>query len=707
MKPSICRYLPLVLVVCATQLVLAALDPHAAQAQSTVSGQAYGVSVSSLLINVTDFPEVILDPQGGSASAAAAGLNVVSVLSTGAIAADTEGTTGPSDADASSTATVNQINVLAGLVTADVVTAASSSTCDGTTASSSAAGTTIANLTVAGVPINVLPPPNTVIPINIPLVVSGAVTLNEQIPGGNGTTTSSLTVNLIHIQVSTLVLGTIDIVIASAHSDVSCGAPVPTPTATPGVGPCVPSAPASGDPIVSGEAFDLFVNVPPVSIPENPHVVLAPNGGSLAASVASFSQPGVVSTGTLTVNTNGTTTPTMASSDASARVENLNLLAGLVTATVAQAVSSSTCNGATASSSDANTMFVGLAVNGSPIPINPAPNTTILLPGIATIVLNEHIPTGNGTTTSGLTINLVHVILAGGLGEAIVTSAHSGVDCAPVIPPVGPTCTPVPTVTPTPNGPTATVTIAATATGPTATPTGPAATATPTPSATPTTDLNHFICYEIHTPALNRAGVSLVDQFGNSTATVKRAKRICLPADKNDEDPVAVGQPETLTSFTIKQTSPKFARQKGINVTNQFGQVTMDVFKPDRLFVPTSKSLAGTPAPPMFPGLDHFKCYKVALVKTRVPGVKVDDQFGTITVDVKKPLHLCVPVDKNGEGIPTPGQAAMCYLVRTTNGTPPPQKHLPNTLYTTNQFGSEALEVFGPRELCVPSTILP
>jgi hypothetical protein len=74
---------------------------------------------------------------------------------------------------------------------------------------------------------------------------------------------------------------------------------------------------------------------------------------------------------------------------------------------------------------------------------------------------------------------------------------------------------------------------------------------------------------------------------------------------------------------------------------------------------------------------------------------------------VKKPLHLCVPVDENGEGIPSPGQAAMCYLVRTTPGTPPPQKHLPNTLYTTHQFGAAALEVFGPRELCVPSMILP
>jgi hypothetical protein len=690
--------------VCATSCLLTALASPAS-AQSTVSGNAHGVSVSSLLVNVTDFPEVNLDPQGGTASAFVAGLNVVGVLTTGAIAADTNGTTGPNDADAESTATVEQLNVLAGIVTADVVTAHSTSTCDGTTATSSAAGTTLANLVIAGTPLGALPPPNTVIPINVPLVATGAVTINEQITGGNGTSTSSLTVNLLHIQVNVLLVGTFDFVIASAHSDVSCGAPAPTPTPT--AAPCVPGSQITGDPIVSGEAYDLFVDVPPASIPENPHVVLAPSGGSLAASVASFAQPGVVSTGTLTVNTNGTTTPTMATSDASARVENLNLLAGLVTATVAQAVSSSTCNGTSATSSDANTMFVGLVVNGTPIAGTPPANTVIGIPGVATVTLNEQVPGGNGTTSSELTINLIHVVLAGGLGEAIVSSAHSDVDCAPVIPPVGPTCTPIPVLTATPNVPTATATVPATATAATPTPTGPVATTTPTPTATatPSTDLNHFICYEIHSPPMNRAGVTLDDQFGASTITVKRAKRICLPADKNDEDPVAVGQPETLTSFTLKQTSPKFARVKGVSVTNQFGAVTLDVVKPDRMFVPTSKSLAGVPAPPMFPGLDHFKCYRIAFAKTRASGIKIDDQFGTITVDVKKPLHLCVAADKNHEGIPTAGQVQMCYLARTTSGTPPPQKHLPNTLFTTHQFYSDALEVFGPRELCVPSTL--
>jgi len=700
------------LIVCTTGWIVGALDPTAARAQSTVGGEAFGVTASSLLVNVTEFPDVVLAPEGGSASAAVAGLTAMGLLTTGTIAVDTNGTTGPSNADAESTATVEQVNlILENLLSADVLTAQSTSTCDGVTASSSAAGTGIANLVVAGVPIPVLPPPNTVIPINVPLVLSGSITINEQITGGNGTTTSSLTVNLIHVQLTTLLIGTVDVVIASAHSAVSCGAPVPTPTPT--AGPCVPGSQITGDPIVSGEAFDLFVSVPPVTVPENPHVVLASNGGSLGASVVSFTQGGVVSTGTLTVNTNGTTSPTMASSDSTARVEDLDLLGGLVTADLLQSVSSSTCGGGSATSSPANTMFLNLVVNGTPIAGTPPPNTVIGVPGIATITLNEQIPGGNGTTASELTVNAVHVVLLNGLGEAIIASAASGADCAPVVPPVGPTCTPIPVLTPTANVPTATATVAATttvaptATAPTPTPTGPVATATPTPTvtATPGADLNHFICYEIHSPPLNLAGVSLVDQFGASAATAKRAKRICLPADKNDEDPLAVGAPETLTSFTIKQTSPKFARVKGLSVTNQFGAVTLDIFKPDRLLVPTAKSLAGVPAPPNFQTLDHLKCYKVALAKTRASGIKIDDQFGTVTVDIKKPLHLCVAVDKNGEGIPVPGQTQMCYLVRTTSGTPPPQKHLPNTLYTTHQFGSDALEVFGPRELCVPSTL--
>jgi len=688
-------------------LVLALAAAPRSDAQSTVSGEAYGLTASSLAINLTQFPDVVLAPEGGSASAALAGVDLVGLLTTGTVDTSTQGTAGTSSAASQSVASVQHIDILGGQISADVLTAESSSSCDGTAASSSAAGSTLTNLVIAGVPLGALPAPNTVIPVNVPLVVSGAVVVNEQIAGGNGTTTSSLTINLLHVQVSTLAIGSVDVVIASAHSDVACGPPSPSPTPTPG--PCVPGMTMSGAPIVSGEAYDLFVDVPPVALPQNPDAVLAPTGGMLGASVTSFTQPGVVSTDTLTADTNGTTSPTMASSDATARVENLDLLGGLVTAALIQSVSSSTCDGSSATSTAANTMFANLVVNGTAQSATPPPNTVVGVPGVATVTLNEQIAGGNGTSSSSLTVNAIHVVLAAGLGEAVAGSAASGVDCVPVIPPVGPTCTPVPTLTPTPDLPTPTLTASPTATAPTATATGPAATATPTPTATatPAPGLDHFICYEIHVAALDRT-VSLVDPFGPSTAIVKRAKRVCLPADKNDEDPVAIGAPETLTAFTLKQTTPKrFAAVRGIVASNQFGTITFNVFKADRMLVPTAKSLAGIPAPPMFPALDHFECYKTAHAKTRVPAIKIEDQFGTITVDIKKPLHLCIPVDKNGEGIPTPGQAAMCYKVQTTPGTPPPQKHLPNDLYVTNQFGSDVLELFGPRELCVPSTIAP
>ena len=78
------------------ELALALASPTAARAQPTVSGEAFGVTASWLLVTVTEFPDVVLAPEGGSASAAVAGLNVVGLLTTGAIAVDTSGTTAPS-----------------------------------------------------------------------------------------------------------------------------------------------------------------------------------------------------------------------------------------------------------------------------------------------------------------------------------------------------------------------------------------------------------------------------------------------------------------------------------------------------------------------------------------------------------------------------------------------------------------------------------
>jgi hypothetical protein len=52
--------------------------------------------------------------------------------------------------------------------------------------------------------------------------------------------------------------------------------------------------------------------------------------------------------------------------------------------------------------------------------------------------------------------------------------------------------------------------------------------------------------------------------------------------------------------------------------------------------------------------MSDFQCYKIKITSgsakfVTVSGVTAQDQFGTITVDVKKPKRFCAPVNKNGE----------------------------------------------------------
>ncbi len=307
-----------------------------------------------------------------------------------------------------------------------------------------------------------------------------------------------------------------------------------------------------------------------------------------------------------------------------------------------------------------------------------------------------------------------------------------------------PTVTPPPTVTLTPPPPTATVAATATETPtetptetasptetpvetatptetltPVATPTAtPVETATPTetltPLATPTLTpvptpaatvvpgaLDHFSCYELHGRTLNQP-VSLVDAFGSASAVVRQAKRLCAPADKNGEDPTAPQDVDHLTGYTLRRNG-HFDTIRKQQVVNQFhpNGVRVDLLRPEVLFVPTGKSLTDPP-PPYTPAIDHFLCYRVSGGSLLRNAVNATDQFGTIVVGVKRALRLCVPVDKNGEGILDGSQSLMCYKARSRSG--PPTRA---TLFTTNQFETTTDFVFGLREFCVPSLLNP
>ncbi|MEO7438077.1 MAG: hypothetical protein ABI080_21540, partial [Candidatus Binatia bacterium] len=210
-------------------------------------------------------------------------------------------------------------------------------------------------------------------------------------------------------------------------------------------------------------------------------------------------------------------------------------------------------------------------------------------------------------------------------------------------------------------------------------------------------DERRFQCYEIHRPVFDLADVSVVDAIGASTVTIKRAKRICAPADVDGVDPTAPLDPGHLTYYTIRQTSPFSAATA--TVTNELGTAVVKVAKPDRMLVPTAKSLVALPGPLASP-IDHFKCYRLSTARTRASGLAITDQFGAIVVDVKKPLHLCLAASTDGAPVPNPGASLMCYQVRGSRPAAPPP-----IIFTHDMFGPDQYGFFGPRDLCFPSTV--
>jgi len=162
---------------------------------------------------------------------------------------------------------------------------------------------------------------------------------------------------------------------------------------------------------VSGEAFGISVNAAGVTVGPTPHVVLPPDGGMVRDQLLSVAVPNLAASTTLGVVTTGSIGPNTASAQSSATVEQLNLLNGTVAAQLVVAMSSSTANGSTATSTAEGSTLIGLSINGSPpADVTPSPNTTIPIPGGA-VVLNEQIPEGDGVHTSALTVNMIHVTL--------------------------------------------------------------------------------------------------------------------------------------------------------------------------------------------------------------------------------------------------------------------------------------------------------
>jgi len=216
----------------------------------------------------------------------------------------------------------------------------------------------------------------------------------------------------------------------------------------------------------------------------------------------------------------------------------------------------------------------------------------------------------------------------------------------------------------------------------------------------------HFLCYQLQRKPPPPGPVSYVDQFGSNSATMSRIHMLCNPADKNDEDPLAPTNPNHLTGYDADSKGNP-ASGHTIIAKNQFGSFKMKLATLQQIEVPAAKDLSSPPPPLTPPTPDHFACYTAKLSGgfTKIPNVKVVDEFGTLFVDLTGIRQFCAPINLNGNepGAETHPIHLTCFsttLSKGQNFTPPK-----NGVYINNEFGASKAYPDGHVDmLCVPST---
>lgn len=171
----------------------------------------------------------------------------------------------------------------------------------------------------------------------------------------------------------------------------------------------------------SGEAIGLKASVVGISLDLADTGALPSSGGSLSTSLASTSVAGIASADALSSSTSGSGT----SSQSQSSLADVNLLSGLVAATVVRSNSSATCSGSTASVSG-NAELVGLTVAGQSILVS-NPNLSISLPGGISVIINQQTSSSGGSSGS-MTVNALHV--TGPSIDIVVGSTQSGITCS-------------------------------------------------------------------------------------------------------------------------------------------------------------------------------------------------------------------------------------------------------------------------------------
>ena len=367
--------------------------------------------------------------------------NVLSAASTSTVYPATNTATDTSVAESAG------VNVLGGLVTADLVRAVATAKATGFNASVSLAGSAFKNLVVNGMQLNNVDP-NT--RVDLPAATFGVgsyvalleetTSVSQPLAGqiSGGSFAADVSVHMIHVHVAGVIGGVEAADVIVSHAAAHAKFPQP--------GGC-PALVGS----VSGDATILNEQTDPAALPVVfGNVAIPPQGGHDHQDLDQLTTSAATS-GTSVSDSLGSVTSTSSTSTSLAQVQDACVVptAGGCTVSV-RAIRSqaNSTSGGGASSSDANgTSLLGVTVGSTTIDDNPPPNTCIsVIPNVA-VILNEQVcdgagtlacsPTGtpvacSGSRSSGLTVRALHLIVTegGALGlpagaNVIVGEAHA------------------------------------------------------------------------------------------------------------------------------------------------------------------------------------------------------------------------------------------------------------------------------------------
>jgi hypothetical protein len=157
----------------------------------------------------------------------------------------------------------------------------------------------------------------------------------------------------------------------------------------------------------------------------------SPSGLQLSNTVATVTAPPVLTSGTVSTTAATSGTGTDVESKTTATTQAVTLLAGAITADAVTAASATSHDATGFHTSSDGSVFVNLKVLGVPVSATPASNTTITLPGLGFVILNQQHVSKSGRA---LTVNMIHVVvnIANPLiptgTEAIVSHAASDLE---------------------------------------------------------------------------------------------------------------------------------------------------------------------------------------------------------------------------------------------------------------------------------------